>query len=181
MKRRLFTILSALSLLLCVAVCVMWVRSYWVADTLSFRYREGTPTRWFFVTSGRGRAGIASYWFNYPWQPTPEWAHGRVGWRTAPVKPAYAEDSHKVVWERLGVRLYRYADRRNHAAWSLSLSYLYIPLLPLPLLALLYLFPTRRRRSGLCPSCGYDLRATPGRCPECGLVPTAPLPPPPPS
>src|SRR3954470_12007151 len=40
MLRRLFTVLSVLSLLLCVATCVLWVRSYRTQDRVEWR-REG--------------------------------------------------------------------------------------------------------------------------------------------
>jgi hypothetical protein len=45
----------------------------------------------------------------------------------------------------------------------------------LPLLEVRYLLRSgrirRRRLRGLCVTCGYDLRATPERCPECGSAP----------
>jgi len=45
MRRRLLNLLTALSLLLCVAVCVLWVRSYWIGDRWACHKGGLTVTR----------------------------------------------------------------------------------------------------------------------------------------
>src|SRR4051794_31363686 len=35
MRRKLFTLSAGVSAVLCIAVCVLWVRSYWAGDVLS--------------------------------------------------------------------------------------------------------------------------------------------------
>ena len=71
----------------------------------------------------------------------------------------------------------------GHALWGYS-SDLHVPIwFPLTITAIAPLAwaaralalrrQLHRRRMGLCPSCGYDLRATPGKCPECGAEPPA--------
>src|SRR5215208_4961837 len=54
MRRRLFTLCSAGSLLLCAAVCVLWVRSYWVES-----YAEG-HTYW--IADGGREGRRAEFW-----------------------------------------------------------------------------------------------------------------------
>jgi len=56
--------------------------------------------------------------------------------------------------------------RRLPPLWVLS----FLPLIPLSLRSASMLRRSRRRSGNLCVACGYDLRATPLRCPECGAV-----------
>ena len=113
--RRLFTFLSALSLLLCVAVCVLWVASYEQERQIVL---ADAPDADVSVVANGGELGLTLGVI------VPLWA---VATMAAAIPACW------VGW---------YISRRFRGR------------------------PNNVR--GLCPSCGYDLRATPDRCPECG-------------
>jgi hypothetical protein len=54
--------------------------------------------------------------------------------------------------------------------WPIALAFLLLPATR----ARHHWQRARRRRANRCPTCNYDLRATPDRCPECGTTPVTP-------
>jgi hypothetical protein len=174
MKRRLLNLLTALSLLLCVAVVGLWVRSYWAKDAV---WWSPEPDRsaiiavstqgslvWQHVQSPNRRGPLVrTAGFGHEsgrpenWNIRPQWIN--AGW-----------------WELAGLAYGRSASP-SYRAHLLRLPW-WFPCLMTALLPLARLTSHARRRSRgqgrVCPVCGYDLRATPGRCPECGREATEP-------
>jgi hypothetical protein len=214
MIRRLLNLLTLLSLLLCVAVAVLWVRSCFRSDIVRFGPGSGRLYR---GASGGGGVMLQSLemfhrhgdWRDVRNRPPAALsnytearqnyaesrrnADGRAGRWEHEVRPYTGRQSlASVAWapvERpflpalLPVGLKRRAtyDNATYVAveeWFVGRA-VWLPYwLPAALLATPAAFwlrravrtrrGDRRRRMHQCPSCGYDLRATPGRCPECG-------------
>ena len=179
MKHRLLTILATLSLLLLVALLALWIRSRTVIDYLQWTDHRHFPG---FVSSD-GRI-IYSYQFwpngvggNEPGlgagsRPgnTPYWGDGIgedsrnrfAGFEWSPAATVRPMDSALTK----SLRIPKTPTTRLVSAphWFLCL------LASVPVFAWLRSWRRRRRSNvpGLCPSCNYDLRATPDRGPECG-------------
>jgi hypothetical protein len=165
MPRRLFTFLSALSLLLSVAAVVLWVRSYRVADW----WESWSPHRSTVLHSSRGVVRfVRAEFYVGGVDAEADFSHRTL----SPVELGWNQPS---FLKRRGLGYETVAVPQTWQWWVSA---------PLWLIALLFAATSlltarpaltarrqrRRRRESLCPTCGYDLRATPGRCPECGRV-----------
>jgi len=80
-RRRLFTILSALSLLLCVATLALWIDSRHRSEGLGWMAQSGRDV---LITSMRGQIVFEIVWCN----PTYDWIRGGKMWRTSEDDPA---------------------------------------------------------------------------------------------
>ena len=175
--RRLFTLCSAVSLLPLLAACAVWVRSYFVADWVG-RFAadgggSGLASEWVVLTApGRAHVTRRAYTFARPVAPPA----GATAWEThraADVLQDWFDRSSLPGRIGFGWGASRKVSSGGNVIRQRAVTF---PLwLPAALAAVLpaawvrrRLVPWRRARAGLCAVCGYDLRASPGRCPECG-------------
>ena len=168
MKRGLVNLLTALSLVLCVAVTVLWERSYRWMDQVR---RWFPPGAILLAHSDHGRVYLAAAWgldhSNRGWERESRDVAGQPGvWERDAGAANYSVSLLGFGYVNFD-RVEGIADRLRLVTvphWFLSVS-----LAALPGVRLVRAMRRRRHaRAGLCPACGYDLRATSGRCPECG-------------
>jgi hypothetical protein len=171
MKRRMFNIAAALSLLLCVATVGLWMDSYRTPTRGVYRRLAGGQC-WFDSYRGRFTIELARHdWSDSPGQLRAtlnalELQRGTENYQL----PSYSPDlAHH--FAGFGFDWALRATKYEYVAFSLPHWFVTSAMSGLPAR---FLIPWQRRRrvGGLCPTCGYDLRATPERCPECGAVPS---------
>jgi hypothetical protein len=174
MRRRIFNVFAAGSALLCLAITALWIRSYHVSEGVWLARHLHS----FSAFSNWGRVTInVSHDDPFPDQP---WTYSR----------AQASDRFPTIGYRMAKRDWRFwgfewcqirerSDQIRRGAlgyvpgWWLGVPHAFLSALTsiAPLVWIWRHRPRRHRPAGTCPACGYDLRATPDRCPECGAIP----------
>jgi RNA polymerase subunit RPABC4/transcription elongation factor Spt4 len=184
-----FNLLAAASLLLCVVTVGLWVRSEstlndwtWQTTHVSFVTQQD-------VVSNRGhlffdRIELPDFGPQPPWPPGVAAKVGQITITPLPLEhrsrrsekhvqnldmiSGRSIESHNllgflVIIDNEEQELSRYAFI-SVPYWGIVVGSIALPTIWVGR----WLHRRRRRQFGLCLNCGYDLRATPDRCPECG-------------
>ena len=169
MGRRVFNLVSVASLLLCLGVAAIWVRGYWRASGVLWMRNDV----WHAVEVDRGELRISQLEsgdcldeHDYG----PQESHGEYSRFILRYTDPYHTRTDR---QWAGIRWTKKAVGEHGPACVLSIPLGYVAgvLAVCPGFWLGLRGPLERRRrlrAGLCLVCGYDLRATKTRCPECG-------------
>jgi len=181
MWRKLRNLVALVSLSLFAATALLWARSYFRGDYFSFHTSAGDRLS---ITSTNGTL-LAERQFNeiYYDKTRPQ------GWTYRTLDPAHYRDRKWTTasqWRFAGFGLVinrgtvaRTQKSARPGAWQNTVvlvpywSLLIILAIPIGLWIRAKTRARRLARMHLCNVCGYDLRATPTRCPECGTVATS--------
>lgn len=159
-------VLSAASLVL---LAIVWFRSHWQFDRVFVSH--GTYVE---IAVSAGQAFVT-------WSDAGPPAQERASlmWWSHPQRTIASIPSGRIVyagWRQLGFGVG--TESSFYGGVPATFRRVIVPFWFVVCLALLWpgirLLAWGRRRNrlrrGYCPMCGYDLRATPGACPECGAV-----------
>jgi hypothetical protein len=193
MRRWAFHILAGFSLLLAVAAAVMWVRSYrpapeWIGYIWLVPKEDHVLRTFWAIDSGEGGIcfetaniiiGDSRHRSRTAQQTVRTFYRGFQWWQLQPRSRSnypFKRPDRTSLGRSLGFEFHSSSTPspvlgRNHSYLSVTVPYwfliLWLALLPGRQVFIFYRNRSRRRR-GLCIACGYDLRASEARCPECG-------------
>ena len=180
-RQSLFTVFATVSLLGCIAIASFWVRGQFILDTYQWAAIEhGKKWSLLRIDSVDGEICLLREYADFD-----TIAHAQEYAKFNQTPLGFHHDAHNPhgddkawptnTWlNRMG--FYGSIETFKHMSAGVHFQRLFIPCwfatiitaAPVAIWIDRFIKQRKRHERGFCNNCGYDLRATPDRCPECG-------------